>query len=87
MKNFLSPIVIDLGRTAELRNTPSVNSKWTSCLEFAGADGVSVARSQVFSDRLVPEEALRSFVLCCHHEICLSSTVKSDAENGMKAGN
>jgi hypothetical protein len=44
----MSPIVIDLGWTAELRKTPSVNSKWMTCLEFAGADGVLIARIHVF---------------------------------------
>jgi hypothetical protein len=48
MKNCLSPIVIDLGRTIEFRKTLLVNFKWTTCVEFADADGFSVVRNHIF---------------------------------------
>jgi hypothetical protein len=57
MKNYLSPIVIDLGRTTGLWKTTRANSKWTTCLEFAGADGVLVAHNHFFSGCLVSEAA------------------------------
>ena len=42
----------------------------------------SVARSHVFSDRLVSEEASRSSAVCCHcgHAFCF--TVKSECGEG-----
>jgi hypothetical protein len=48
MMNYLWPIVIDLWRTTEFQKTILVNSTWTTCLEFAGVDGVLVARNHVF---------------------------------------
>jgi hypothetical protein len=41
-------IVIDFGRITEFWKTPPATSNWTTCLEFAGADGVSIARNHVF---------------------------------------
>lgn len=38
----------ELWWTTEFRKTTSVNSKWTTCLEFTVADSVSVTRNHVF---------------------------------------
>jgi hypothetical protein len=46
----------------------------------------SVVRIHIFSDHLVSEGALQSYVFYCHHKICLlRSMVKSEMENDLEA--
>jgi hypothetical protein len=82
MKNCMSPVVIDLGWAVKFQKDPPTNSKLMTCVEFARADGVSVAHNHVFSNRLVRRGRCGSSAACFHHGTCLCSTVKFDTKNG-----
>jgi hypothetical protein len=77
----MSPVVIDLGWAVKFQKDPLTNSKLMTCLEFARADGVSVARSRVFLTVWFRRGCCGSSA-CFHHGTYLCSMVKFDTKNG-----